>query len=506
MHAPIDLGGGLEALRGFFMSIRPTYEQVMTNINPGIAPFYVTGSLANAMFESMRENRGFVHPDFGRKLKVKTTYQGYEKTWTIQKVLMTTALTTSFYSKEKGGNITVAEYFAQSTCTAPSFNEALTRAPSSVGYPNCPLRYPSDLPLVCVQEKPSPIHIPAELCEIPPNQPYFGQLSSTATTKILESATNRPRVNAEMIMNEGFQYLGLGEDAGSPAMDAFGVHVDHKMSVVPGRILPPPTPRYGTAAAPNFSPGTWNFRDMKFQQGARVPNWAVLVLLHGQGNVFSGAKDKELKPFLKRFTRLCTKSGMRFPSADPPIIEARLPSNDDRYRTSAIQTIRNALTTHVNSVPASQRPQLVLVLLADEDSRVYCGLKRICDMELGVHTVGMQPSKATNAKGQGMYFGNVALKLNMKLGGMNHVLDDASMRWLRQEMLRDTMLVGIDVTHAGMGSKAGSPSLATIVASVDHNFTNYPADLRMQRPAENKESKEVGRNSWSHDLTCVINS
>ena len=162
--------------------------------------------------------------------------------------------------------------------------------------------------------------------------------------------------------------------------------------------------------------------------------------------------------------------------------------------------------SHINAQPQSQRPRFVLVLLADEDSRVYCGLKRICDMELGVHTVGMQPSKATNAKGQGMYFGNVALKLNMKLGGMNHVLDDASMRWLRQEMLRDTMLVGIDVTHAGMGSKAGSPSLAAIVASVDHNFTNYPADLRMQRPAENKESKEVGRNSWSHDLTCAINS
>ena len=124
-HAPIDLRGGLEALRGFFMSIRPTYEQVMTNINPGMAPFYVAGSLADAMFASMRENRGLVHPDFGKKLKVKTTYQGYEKTWTIQKVLMTTALTTSFYNKEKGGNITVAEYFAHSACIAIPSSETL---------------------------------------------------------------------------------------------------------------------------------------------------------------------------------------------------------------------------------------------------------------------------------------------------------------------------------------------------------------------------------------------
>lgn len=356
------------------------------------------------------------------------------------------------------------------------------------------MKYPKDLPLVCVQEKPSPIHIPAELCEIPPNQPYFGQLSSAATTIILDHATNPPKVNAEMIMKEGFQYLGLGEDTDSPAMDAFGVHVNHKMSVVPGRILPPPTPRYGGAAtAPNFTPGAWNFRDMKFQVGASVPNWAVLRLLQGSQNKLFGADDQGLKPFLKRFIDLCKRSGMRFANADPPIVEAHLPFNDDRYRTSAIQTIRNVLTTHNNSVPASRRPQFVLVLLADEDSRVYCGLKRICDMELGVHTIGMQPAKATEAKGQGMYFGNVALKLNMKLGGVNHVLDDASTRWLREQMLKDTMLVGIDVTHAGTGSKAGSPSLAAIVASVDSNFTTYPAHLRMQRPAENKESKEVRR-------------
>lgn len=295
-----------------------------------------------------------------------------------------------------------------------------------------------------------------------------------------------------MIMKEGFQYLGLGEDTKSPVMDAFGVHVEHKMSVVPGRILPPPTPRYGTASAPNFNPGTWNFRDMKFQVGVRVPNWAVLVLLQGQQNVFSGARDSQLKPFLKRFIDLCKKSGMGFVTADPPIIEARLPSNDDRYRNSAITTIRNTLTGHMKSLPAGQRPQFVLVLLADEDSRVYCGLKRVCDMELGVHTIGMQPSKATNPKGQGMYFGNVALKLNMKLGGVNHVLDNFSTKWLQEQLLKDAMLVGIDVTHGSTGSKAGSPSLAAIVASVDMNFTTYPADLRMQRPAENKESKEVG--------------
>ena len=140
-----------------------------------------------------------------------------------------------------------------------------------------------------------------------------------------------------------------------------------------------------------------------------------------------------------------------------------------------------------------QPPSFILVLLSQVDNYIYPGIKRLGDVELGVHTIGMQPRKATEQKGQGMYFGNVALKLNMKLGGVNHVLDVASTRWLREQMLKDTMLVGIDVTHGSTGSKAGSPSLAAIVASVDSNFTTYPADLRMQPPAENKESKEVSR-------------
>ncbi|KAH9920590.1 Piwi-domain-containing protein [Fomitopsis serialis] len=455
-QSPIMLGGGLEAWRGFFMSIRPTYEQMMTNINPGIAPFYIPRNLAEAMFASMQQNRGLVAPDFGRKLKVITTYQGYEKTWTIQKVLDTTAQMTTFYHRGMGKTVSVAEHFASA-------------------FPNIPLQHTNDLPLVCVQEKPSAIHIPAELCAIPPGQPYFGQLNGDATTVILNHATNFPHVNAEMIMNEGFQYLGLGEDTNTPAMDAFGVHVERKMS-------------YKSGSAPSFQPGTWNFARMQFQVGGRVPNWAVLLLLQGKGT-FTGASDASLRPFLDAFVSLCKKSGIGFTATSPPILEARLPFSDDRHRTEAIKTIRTTLETHVKT--ARPPPKFILVLLADEDSRVYCGLKRICDMELGVHTVGMQPSKAMNPKGQGAYFGNVALKLNMKLGGVNHVLDAVSTRWLKDTMLKDTMLIGLDVTHASMSSKAGSPSLAAIVASIDNNFSNYPAELRMQRPAENKESKEV---------------
>ena len=42
------------------------------------------------------------------------------------------------------------------------------------------------------------------------------------------------------------------------------------------------------------------------------------------------------------------------------------------------------------------------------------------------------------------------------------------------------MLVGIDVTHPGIGSKGGTPSIAAVVASVDDSFVQFPASIRIQ--------------------------
>jgi hypothetical protein len=58
------------------------------------------------------------------------------------------------------------------------------------------------------------------------------------------------------------------------------------------------------------------------------------------------------------------------------------------------------------------------------------------------------------------------------------------MRWLTE---KKTMMVGIDVTHPGPGSRDGTPSIAAVVASVDDSFVQFPASLRIQA-----SKKEVG--------------
>jgi len=105
-------------------------------------------------------------------------------------------------------------------------------------------------------------------------------------------------------------------------------------------------------------------------------------------------------------------------------------------------------------------------------------------------------------KKQDQYFSNVALKVNTKLGGMNHLvrysleassfdlinllhLDNSAMRWLTN---KKTMMVGIDVTHPGRGSSRDStPSITAVVASADGSFVQFPASMRIQ-----ESKKEVG--------------
>lgn len=116
-----------------------------------------------------------------------------------------------------------------------------------------------------------------------------------------------------------------------------------------------------------------------------------------------------------------------------------------------------------------------MVILSNSDNHVYSGLKWLCDVVIDVATICVQAGKIR--VGGPQYYANVAMKFNIKLGGVNHTLDKTSLTWLRE---KPTMLVGIDVTHPGLGAVKGTPSIAAVVGNVDDNFAQFPASMRMQ--------------------------
>ena len=72
------------------------------------------------------------------------------------------------------------------------------------------------------------------------------------------------------------------------------------------------------------------------------------------------------------------------------------------------------------------------------------------------------------------------MKVNLKLGGINHYLAPSQLPGAD----KDTMIIGLDVTHPSPGSASDAPSIAASVASVDGRFSQYRPSIRAQASRE----------------------
>ncbi|KAF7986866.1 hypothetical protein HWV62_12600 [Athelia sp. TMB] len=453
-----QLSMGVEAWKGFFASVRPTYKQLMVNVNVCMAAFYMPGNLADAISAFQRNSSGGMPKRFSAGLKVRVTHLGYKKP--VKRICGKTARQQTF-KHETYGEISVEQYFKKQY--------------------NTTLQYPN-LPVVDISGKNSPRanYVPAELCEIEPGLPYRGKLDGDETAEMIKYAAQRPGVNADAIVNRGLPTLGLTQPV-SP-ISGFGITISAEMAVIPARLLPPPSLTYKVGRA-NIKDGSWNIMDVKFHRGGIVDTWWVMVVRDGPRSIIERPDDPRLVNLIQGFKRKCLNSGMQVKN-EPRLVPVMLkPPSTDPNRRASIEEIRQVIKKNI-AADKGKKPTYILVLLSNIDNFIYPGIKRIGDVELGVHTVHMQLKKAlpdmnkpNPEQKQDQYFSNVALKLNTKLGGTNHLLDAGSMKWLTN---KKTMIVGMDVTHPGPSSMEGTPSIAAVVASVDDTFVQFPASMRPQ--------------------------
>lgn len=93
-------------------------------------------------------------------------------------------------------------------------------------------------------------------------------------------------------------------------------------------------------------------------------------------------------------------------------------------------------------------------------------LKRICETDLGIVSQCCLTKHVFRMSKQ--YLANVALKINVKVGGRNTVLVDALSRRIPLVSDRPTIIFGADVTHPHPGEDS-SPS----IAAVRYQLNNY---------------------------------
>lgn len=323
--------------------------------------------------------------------------------------------------------------------SVPHFQKTISTKSQVLSEYNITLRHP-DLPVVDVGAGQKSNYLPPELCEIEDGLPFPGRLGDRETAAMIKVACNPPAVNAEAIVYKGLPALFNTPNAPFSPVDGFGISVVPEMTVIPGRELPPPKLSYRNKAI-TAQNGSWNIMDVKFHQGATVNSWWVLVV-RDQGEILQGPQDSRLKELVTNFAKKCSSSGINIPPGLPHLISSPVlvPVSEDPTRVRAVQQLKQLLLGELQGRP---KPSFILVLLSKVDNFIYPGMKRLGDVELGIHTVHMQLSKALNEpRKQDQYLSNIAIKVNTKLGGINHKLDDTEMKWLSKA---PTMIVGIDV-------------------------------------------------------------
>jgi eukaryotic translation initiation factor 2C len=250
------------------------------------------------------------------------------------------------------------------------------------------------------------------------------------------------------------------------------------MLIVPSTTLNNPRIMYGNQTFTMDTSAQWDLAQLEFLQTTsptKKPVTRSYVLLH-ESWVHSDRIDEIKKNFEKQMSK-------------------RNVGKAHNLKTTSI----NLKQEHrVNNLRAAFRQarksqaDLVVLVLSNRDQDVYSTFKHLADRIFGLHTmVFVEKSNYKhgqwNPLGLDQYVGNVMMKANLKFGGINHSAEPSSTKFGKtSDILKDTLVLGADVTHSGGGALPGCPSIAAVVGSVESTGGKFLGSIRLQGEA-NKE-------------------
>ncbi|KAL3518467.1 hypothetical protein ACH5RR_021056 [Cinchona calisaya] len=450
-----DLGDGLEYWKGFYQSLRPTQMGLSLNIDVSARAFYepilVTDFIAKYL--NIRDLTGPLSDQ--DRIKVKKALRGIRVQHSCQgrvrqyKISGITAKPTSqlTFSLDGKNDISVVQYFHQKY--------------------NIVLRHTA-LPALQSGNDTNPAYVPMEVCTIVEGQRYSKRLNEKQVTALLKATCERPE-NRENSIKEMARHNNY--DIDQLVHVEFGIHVKPELTSIEARVLPAPMLKYHESGRePRVDPrvGQWNMINKKMVNGGKVDTWTCV----------SFSRNFDTVRFCRELIDMCSSKGMVFDrrpllptqSAHPGQIEKTL--FDIHTKSIAKLQDKEYAVKHL---------QLLIIILPDATGS-YPKIKRVCETELGIVSQCCQPRQARKLSNQ--YLENVALKINVKVGGRNAVLEQAVQRKIPFLTDRPTIIFGADVTHPQPGEDS-SPSIAAVVASMDWpEATKYRGLVSAQRHRE----------------------
>ncbi|QRW00817.1 protein argonaute 1 [Ceratobasidium sp. AG-Ba] len=426
---------GLELWPGVFQSIRPAINSMHINIDTTTGVIFKPGPVIDHAL-ALLDRR---HPadlsnlsarDFRtletrlKKLKVTLTYLQDSEPRAIMGLTRTSASTTMF--ERDGQQISVAQYFQQVHGRT--------------------LRFPN-LPCVDVKRR---HNVPMEFCNILP-----GQLMRKIPEELTDQMNPAQRLTA---IRESFDSLHYN----SSVVTQFGITVNSTPVQCPARVLQPPVIEYSKPVNPKN--GAWNLRNEKLKGPVEIKGWMLVIF--EREKFFDEAAVQHT---IDRFKQACQEKGIK--GASSQLLVERVSGQSDVRKT--LGDLGNRFRRQYGILP-----DLIITIMPKHSGDLHHNIKQFGDVLAGVAT---QPLKAEKCrKGNLQYFGNVCLKINLKLGGTNSTIQSDLGSNFLGDVANPTLILGADVSHPAAHTE-GRPSFSALVGSMDLKASKYVATHRMQR-------------------------
>uniref|UniRef100_A0A5S6Q8F1 Piwi domain-containing protein n=1 Tax=Trichuris muris TaxID=70415 RepID=A0A5S6Q8F1_TRIMR len=453
-----NLHFGMELWRGLFMSARVGEGyRPMVNIDVCHAAFYRPQSVLNYICDVLNGERmpprytiNQLRPDtrlseselhmVGRAIKglrVTVTHRQDESQFRV--IGITSDASRQMFTLRDGRDVSVANYFKETYYQ---------------------LRYPH-LPALQVGSKKKSIYLPVEVCKIANKQRCtVGKLTGAQTTLVIRQCATDAKTRLQMCM-EMMHKANLENDE---FIKKFGLGIGQELIQVSGRVLQAPRLEYkrgGRKTMIQPMNGTWQMREVEFFEGGNCANFSVIMF-------WRPSMIGRLDEFCRNVAKTCNDLGMNMGRKADSIMPV--------HEVSDLEKSIGCLLDEYEERNRVCR----LIFVALTDAKQYAEVKRVADVKYGIMTQCFMPRVLNDVavKHSVMTATNLALKINMKMGGINtRILADATVKSYLLD--KATLVLGVDVTHPVVGDTV-SPSIAAVVGNVDLYFASYGSSIRVQ--------------------------
>ncbi|KAA1064416.1 hypothetical protein PGT21_002123 [Puccinia graminis f. sp. tritici] len=314
-----------------------------------------------------------------------------------------------------------------------------------------------DLPVVKLTAKG---WYPLEICTVEPGQKFSKKLSPEQLGEAIKWLTVRPQERTRMLTDGIRNHVKT-----APTLGKWGVRMDAAPLIVPARRLAPPAinyvhPKSNKPEASRADNGAWNLAGKMFLKPMAVTSWVAVVL----GRPNHHISPPQAARALEGLQSAMYAAGMQVSGLQAQTIFA---NQNDPMSPSDDTSVGKWIMSKIKS-----KPQLIVCFLRDKTAWEYRQIKLFGDSLQGIATQCLAVDKVVN-KGNAQYFANVALKINVKLGGVNHGVGPSGRIFPTR-----TMVLGADVTHPGGDSL--EPSIAAVVGSTNEFGSGYGAEFSVQ--------------------------